>query len=222
VRPGLRSVFRARPGAIPTLTSEPGANILGAMKSLLLSVAAAVLFTGASAFSQQANPSDPVVLLKTSAGDIKIELFPDKAPKTVANFLSYVKSGQYNATIFHRVIPGFMVQGGGFTADMAQKPTGAPIPLESQNGLKNEIGTVAMARTSDPKSATDQFFINTADNAFLNYPGQDGAGYAVFGKVIDGLPVVKKIEQAPTTDKGGMQDVPATPIVIESATVVSK
>jgi peptidyl-prolyl cis-trans isomerase A (cyclophilin A) len=140
----------------------------------------------------------------------------------VANFLDYVKSGQYSGTIFHRVIPGFMIQGGGFTQSYAEKPTRAPIQLESRNGLKNVTGAIAMARTSDPDSATAQFFINTADNAGLDYPGQDGNGYAVFGKVTSGMDVVKKIEGTPTTTRGQMADVPQTPIVIESATVVSK
>jgi len=144
------------------------------------------------------------------------------SPKTVANFLDYVKSGQYSGTIFHRVIKGFMIQGGGYTTSFAEKPTRAPIPLESRNGLKNTTGTIAMARTSDPNSATAQFFINTVDNAGLDYPNPDGNGYAVFGKVISGMDVVKKIEATPTTSRGPMADVPQQPIVIESATVVSK
>ncbi|MGN6669569.1 MAG: peptidylprolyl isomerase, partial [Trinickia sp.] len=170
----------------------------------------------------KAAAAHPQVLLKTSDGDIKVELYPEQAPKTVANFLDYVKSGQYSGTIFHRVIKGFMIQGGGYTTSFAEKPTRAPIPLESRNGLKNTTGTIAMARTGDPNSATDQFFINTVDNAGLDYPNPDGNGYAVFGKVVSGMDVVKKIEATPTTTRGPMSDVPQQPIVIQSATVVSK
>ena len=160
--------------------------------------------------------------LKTSQGDIRVELYPEKAPKTVANFLDYVKAGQYNGTVFHRVIKGFMIQGGGYKTNFDEKPTRAPIPLESRNGLKNATGTIAMARTSDPNSATAQFFINTVDNAGLDYPNPDSNGYAVFGKVVSGMDVVKKIESAPTTSRGPMRDVPEQQIVIESASVVSK
>jgi peptidyl-prolyl cis-trans isomerase A (cyclophilin A) len=160
------------------------------------------------------------VLMKTSQGDVTIELQHDKAPKSVENFLQYVRDGFYSNTIFHRVIDGFMVQGGGFTADMAQKTTRAPIPLESQNGLKNEIGTVAMARTSNPNSATAQFFINTVNNSNLNYPQPDGFGYAVFGKVVKGMDVIEKISKTPTEFKGMMRDVPSTPIVIQSITMI--
>src|SRR5476649_1219684 len=131
------------------------------MKSLLLALGSAALIAQAPAFAQSSQTAaHPTVLLKTSQGDIKVELYPEKAPKSVANFLKYVSSGQYNGTIFHRVIPGFMIQGGGFTTGLTEKPTSAPIPLESRSGLKNEAGTIAMARTSDPDSATDQFFIN--------------------------------------------------------------
>ena len=175
--------------------------------------AAAVVPAGALA-------ADPQVDLKTSLGTIRLELYPAKAPKSVENFLRYVKDGHYNGTIFHRVIPGFMVQGGGMTADMNQKPTRAPVPIESKNGLKNDVGTVAMARTNDPNSATAQFFINVNNNEFLNYPGQDGYGYTVFGKVVDGMDVVNKIVSVPTTNRGGHQNVPQTPVVIESATVL--
>src|SRR5687767_9314099 len=129
--------------------------------------------------------ADPQVDIKTNEGTIRLELYPAKAPKSVENFLQYVKDGHYNGTVFHRVIPGFMIQGGGMNKDMAQKKTRAPIPIESKNGLRNEIGTLAMARTADPNSATAQFFINIADNGFLDYPGQDGYGYTVFGKVIN-------------------------------------
>ncbi|HWA38592.1 MAG TPA: peptidylprolyl isomerase [Burkholderiales bacterium] len=164
--------------------------------------------------------ADPQVELKTSAGTIRVELYPAKAPKSVENFLQYVKDGHYNGTIFHRVIPGFMVQGGGMTKDMAQKKTRAPVPIESKNGLKNEVGTLAMARTSDPNSATSQFFINVNNNGFLDYPGQDGHGYTVFGKVVGGMDVVNKIVSVPTGNAGMHQNVPRTPVVIESASVV--
>ena len=156
------------------------------------------------------------VKLATSEGDIVIELAPDKAPKSVANFLQYVKSGHYNGTVFHRVIPTFMIQGGGMTADLKQKATQPPIPLESRNGLVNDRGTVAMARTGDPGSATSQFFINVKDNDFLNQPqSRDGNGYAVFGKVVAGMDVVDKIKATPT----GPGDVPLSPITIKKATV---
>ena len=163
----------------------------------------------------------PRVKLATSAGDIVLELDPAKAPKTVANFLQYVKDKHYDGTIFHRVIDGFMIQGGGFTADMAQKPTRAPIPLEADNGLKNDTYTIAMARTSDPNSATSQFFINVKNNDMLNAPKPDGHGYAVFGKVVSGQDVVDKIRAVATGRKGGMQDVPQQPVVIQSATLVA-
>ena len=182
------------------------------LRSLFV-LSAAVVAPGALA-------ADPQVDVKTSMGNIRVELYPAKAPKSVENFLQYVKDGHYNGTIFHRVIPGFMVQGGGMTADMAQKPTRAPIPIESKNGLKNDVGWLAMARTSDPNSATSQFFINVNDNGFLNYPGQDGNGYTVFGKVVDGMDVVNKIVAVPTGNKGMHQNVPQKPVVIESITVV--
>ena len=164
------------------------------------------------------------VKLHTNHGDITLALDAEKAPKSVANFVSYVKDGHYNGTVFHRVIKGFMIQGGGFEPgnDMKQKPTKAPIDNEANNGLKNERGAIAMARTNDPHSATAQFFINTVDNSGLDYPNPDGNGYAVFGKVVSGLDVVKKIEGVATTSRGPMQDVPAQPIVIESASIVSK
>jgi peptidyl-prolyl cis-trans isomerase A (cyclophilin A) len=159
------------------------------------------------------------VRFQTSAGDFVVEVYPDKAPKTVENFLQYVKDKQYNGTIFHRVIPGFMIQGGGFTVDMVQKTTRAPIPLEARNGLKNDRGTIAMARTGAPDSATAQFFINVVDNDNLNAPKPDGNGYAVFGKVVQGLEVIDKIKAMPTGTKGMYQDVPQTPIIINSATL---
>ncbi len=163
----------------------------------------------------------PQVTLKTNMGDIVIELYPEKAPKSVANFLQYVKNGQYNGTVFHRVIDNFMIQGGGFDKDMKQKPTGAPIENEAKNGLKNEAYTVAMARTAAPHSATAQFFINVKNNGFLDYPGQDGWGYTVFGKVIKGTDVVDKIKTVPTANSGMHQNVPVKPVVIESASVTS-
>jgi len=164
--------------------------------------------------------ANPMVELRTSEGPVTIELYQDKAPKSVANFLAYVRSGHYQGTIFHRVIDGFMVQGGGFDAAMQQKPTGAPIENEAKNGLKNAVGTLAMARTSNPHSATAQFFINVADNRFLDYPGSDGWGYAVFGKVTQGYDVVEKITRVPTTNVGGHQNVPAQPVIIESVRVI--
>jgi len=154
-------------------------------------------------------------VFETSEGRIVVEVLPDKAPKTVANFVQYVKDGFYDGTIFHRVIKGFMIQGGGFTPAMVQKPTRPPVPIESNNGQKNVRGSVAMARTSDPNSATAQFFINVVDNAFLDYPGQDGAGYTVFGRVVEGMDVVDKIRAVPT----GGGDVPRTPVLIKSARI---
>jgi peptidyl-prolyl cis-trans isomerase A (cyclophilin A) len=178
----------------------------------------ALIAAGATAQDKGAAPR---VLLATSLGDITIQLEPEKAPKTVANFLDYVKSGHYDGTIFHRVIGGFMIQGGGFTPEMAQKPTKAPIPLESRSGLKNERGTVAMARTSVPDSATAQFFINVVDNAMLDQPNaRDGQGYAVFGKVVAGMDVVDRIRAVETTSVGGHQNVPTKPVLIRSATIV--
>jgi len=160
------------------------------------------------------------VRLATSQGDIVVELEPDKAPKTVDNFLQYVKAGHYDGTIFHRVIENFMIQGGGMKPDMSEKTTRAPIPLESRSGLANTRGTLAMARTGDPNSATAQFFINVKDNAFLDQANsRDGNGYAVFGKVVSGMEVVDKIKAVPTGDKGGHQNVPLAPVVIKKATV---
>lgn len=160
------------------------------------------------------------VRLSTSAGDIVIELDRSKAPKTVENFVQYVKAGHYNGTIFHRVIDGFMIQGGGMKPDMSEKPTRAPIPLESRNGLNNARGTIAMARTMDPDSATSQFFINVVDNARLDATNaRDGNGYAVFGKVVAGMDVVDKIRVVPTGNKGMHQNVPLESIVINKATL---
>lgn len=165
--------------------------------------------------------SNPQVELKTSQGTIVLELDAAKAPKTVENFLQYVKDGFYNGTVFHRVIDGFMIQGGGFTPDMQQKPTRAPIPNEAKNGLKNVPGSIAMARTPDPHSATAQFFINLVNNAPLDYPSRDGWGYAVFGQVVKGMDVVQKIGKAATGNAGFHQNVPTTPIVIESAKFIT-
>ena len=159
------------------------------------------------------------VTLKTNHGSIQIELNEEAAPITVKNFENYVKKDFFNETIFHRVIDGFMIQGGGFTKDMAQKQTDAPIQNEASNGLKNEKYTIAMARTSIPDSATSQFFINVNNNNFLDYPGQDGAGYCVFGKVIEGQDVVDKIAKVTTGSSGMYQDVPNEPVIIEEASV---
>lgn len=164
----------------------------------------------------------PRVALETSKGRIVVELYPDKAPKTVANFLQYVKSGHYNGVIFHRVIDGFMIQTGGFTPDMSQKPTQAPIQNEADNGLRNDRGTLAMARTPDPNSASAQFFINTVNNNSLNHRGKtpDGWGYAVFGKVVEGMDVVDQIAKVRTGNKSGHQNVPVEPVVIQKATAL--
>jgi peptidyl-prolyl cis-trans isomerase A (cyclophilin A) len=178
-----------------------------------LLAAALALGTHAAALAQK-------VKLATSAGDIVVELDAAKAPKTVANFLEYVKASHYDGTVFHRVIDNFMIQGGGMTADMKEKSTRAPIALESGNGLDNLRGTIAMARTMDPNSATAQFFINVKDNAFLNKAqSRDGNGYAVFGKVVSGMEVVDKIRAVPTGTRGMHRDVPLEPITINKATV---
>lgn len=160
------------------------------------------------------------VIITTNHGDIKLELDADKAPKTVANFLAYVESGHYEGTIFHRVIDGFMIQGGGFEPGMKQKPTNATIENEAKNGLKNVEYSVAMARTSEPHSASAQFFINLKNNGFLDYPVQDGWGYCVFGKVVEGKEVVDKIKAVKTTRSGMFADVPADNVMIEKVTVV--
>jgi peptidyl-prolyl cis-trans isomerase A (cyclophilin A) len=181
-----------------------------------------------TAVEDGAAAANPQVLIKTSMGEIVVELYPDKAPKTVENFLQYVRDGHYDGTIFHRVIGNFMIQGGGFTADFykpgtpdfGQKKTRAPITLESKNGLRNDTGWIAMARTSQPNSATAQFFINTVDNASLNYPQGDGFGYAVFGKVVKGMEAVNAIRAVKTGRMGPFGDVPADPVTIDSVTVV--
>ena len=165
---------------------------------------------------------NPKVEMETSKGKFVIELFPEKAPETVKNFLNYVEAKFYDGTIFHRVIPNFMIQGGGFTSDMKKKSAGTPIKNEADNGLKNERGTIAMARTGDPHSATAQFFINSVNNDFLNHKGktQQGWGYVVFGKVIKGMDVVDAISSAKTVTRGGYQDIPAETIEIRSAIVL--
>jgi peptidyl-prolyl cis-trans isomerase A (cyclophilin A) len=160
------------------------------------------------------------VRLATSLGDIVVEVDSQKAPKTADNFLQYVKSGHYDGTIFHRVIDNFMIQGGGMKADMSEKPTRPPIPLESRNGLSNARGTISMARTMDPNSATAQFFINVKDNTNLDQPNsRDGNGYAVFGKVVAGMDVVDKIKQVAVGDKAGHQNVPTTPVIVKKASL---
>jgi peptidyl-prolyl cis-trans isomerase A (cyclophilin A)/peptidyl-prolyl cis-trans isomerase B (cyclophilin B) len=185
------------------------------------------VFSAAAVVPMGAGAADPQVDVKTSMGSFRVELYADKAPKSVDNFLQYVKSGHYNGTVFHRVIPGFMVQGGGFTPDFMQKPTKPPIAIESEQsskaGLMNVPGTLAMARTGDPNSATAQFFINVADNKFLNFRSADaqGYGYTVFGKVVAGMDVVDKIAKAPTGSGGPFpKDVPAEKVIINKAVVV--
>ena len=186
------------------------------MNKLLGIVCALLLTTGAFA-------ANPQVEIKTNFGAVTVELYPEKAPKTVENFLQYVKSGFYKDAIFHRVIPGFMIQGGGFSKAMEQKPTRDPVGIESNNGLKNDAGTIAMARTQNPNSATAQFFINLSNNSFLNYnaPTVRGYGYTVFGKVIKGMDVVENIAKLPTGAGGPFpQDVPQQQVVIEDAKLV--
>jgi peptidyl-prolyl cis-trans isomerase B (cyclophilin B) len=196
---------------------------------LVLSVGAAVLLSfmaplamAAEGSKPAASKKNPVVTIQTSLGTIKAELYPDKAPVTVKNFIEYARAGHYDGTVFHRVIPGFMIQGGGMDASLKEKPgTRAPIKNEAQNGLKNQVGTLAMARTNVVDSATSQFFINVKDNGFLDHksPSPQGYGYAVFGKVTEGMDIVKKIEGVPTGSQGMHQDVPKTPVTIEKVTV---
>lgn len=197
------------------------------MKKQLPTLAAFVLaFAGLTGINQAQEENKPVseakavkIVMETSKGSIELELDPAKAPITVENFVKYVKKGHFDGLIFHRVIPGFMIQGGGFTPDMNQKAVDAPISIESKNGLKNARGTIAMARTSNPNSATSQFFINVKDNANLDYPSFDGYGYAVFGKVTKGLDICDAIVSVPTKQVGPHGDVPVDPIVIKSAKV---
>ncbi len=178
------------------------------------------LFCGLTLGSAVLAADAPKVALKTSMGDIVLELDQEKAPKTVANFLQYVKSGHYKGLIFHRVIDGFMIQGGGMDAKMVTRKTGKPVPNEAKNGLLNVPYSIAMARTADPDSATSQFFINVAENLNLDYPGRDGFGYTVFGKVVEGQDIVDKIKGVLVDDVRGNQNVPVTPIVIKSANLV--
>jgi cyclophilin family peptidyl-prolyl cis-trans isomerase len=189
------------------------------MKHTALVLLAALTLPLSVTAAQPAKPVNPQVRMTTSLGVVEIELDSIKAPTTVANFLGYVDKGFYNGTIFHRVIPGFMIQGGGMTAGMKEKPTGAKIQNEADNGLKNLAGTLAMARTSDPHSASAQFFINTADNGFLDHRDKtmQGWGYAVFGKVTKGMDVVKKIEAVQTSNAGMHQNVPIQDVVIRKA-----
>ncbi len=190
------------------------------MRNLLAS-----LILSVTCLISQAAMAGPKVEFKTNMGNFVVELDSDKAPKTSANFLNYVKSGFYNGTIFHRVIDGFMIQGGGFTSDLTQKPTDAPVVSEANNGLKNNTYTIAMARTSDPDSATAQFFINVKDNQGLDYPNAMGNGYTVFGKVISGTQTIDAIRKVPTMVApaprvGRMADVPTKTVLIESATIL--
>jgi len=185
------------------------------MKQILLAVLMLAIIAGTS-MGQESAVSNPQVVMETSKGDIVLELYLDKAPLTVKNFLDYIDAGFYSGTVFHRVIPGFMLQGGGFSRDMQKKSTLIPVKNEAFNGLKNDRGTIAMARTQDPHSASSQFFINTVDNAFLNHKSQTtaGWGYAVFGKVIKGMEVVDAISKVQTGTQGRFRDVPKTPVEI--------
>ena len=182
----------------------------------LLTVSLLVLAGFTSAYAES-----PRIFIKTNMGDIELELDPDKAPESVKNFLRYTDEGFYNGTVFHRVIKDFMIQGGGFSQDFSRKSTHEPIQNEAKNGLKNDRGTIAMARTRAPHSATAQFFINHADNHNLNHPSFDGWGYAVFGKVTKGMDVVDKIANTPTGSNHGMRDVPNDPVIIESISRIS-
>ena len=191
-------------------------NIISLSRRACLGAALLLGLAQAPVLAQNA----PRVKLATSAGDIVLELAPAQAPKTVENFLQYVQDKHYDGTVFHRVIDGFMIQGGGFLPSLQQKSTRAPIPLEASNGLKNDRGTIAMARTGVPNSATAQFFINVKNNDMLNAPKPDGHGYAVFGKVVSGMEVVDKIRAVPTGMRNGMGDVPIEPVLIRSATLI--
>jgi peptidyl-prolyl cis-trans isomerase A (cyclophilin A) len=201
--------MKAMPNPFPHLKTGESSM----QRTLIFAAALAV-----SALTQAA----PTVEIQTTQGNITLELNDQKAPKSVENFLNYVRSGFYNGTVFHRVIPGFMIQGGGFTPNMQQKATNAPVENEAKNGLKNVRGSIAMARTNDPQSATSQFFINHVDNKNLDYPSFDGWGYAVFGKVTEGMDVVDKIAKVSTGRFGPHQDVPAEPIIIQSVKIISE
>ena len=185
-------------------------------------VAALLAAVSGLAAVQAPAAKNPVVVIETSLGDITVELDRARAPVTVENFLAYARAGFYDGTIFHRVIKGFMIQGGGLTPDMQRKPTKPPIENEAGNGLSNTRGTIAMARTADPHSATSQFFINTADNVRLDRGRESTGGYAVFGRVTAGMDVVDKIESVPTTDRAGHQNVPVEPVVIKRVRIVSR
>lgn len=199
----------------PSLFGRVGALLAG------LALSGAVAMTATAATAAPAEPAPhPQVELKTTMGNIVLELDREKAPKSVDNFLAYVKSGYYKGTIFHRVIDGFMIQGGGYDEKLKSKPTRKNVPSESQNGLTNDAYTIAMARMDDPNSANSQFFINVADNQGLNFPGSDGVGYTVFGKVIDGRETVDKIKGVLVDDKGMFQNIPVTPIFVKSATIL--
>ena len=196
----------------PSLFGRVGALLAG------LALSGAVALSPTAAAAEPA--AQPQVQIKTTMGDIVVELDREKAPKSVDNFLAYVKSGYYKGTIFHRVIDGFMIQGGGYDEKLKSKPTRKNVPSESQNGLSNDAYTIAMARMDDPNSANSQFFINVADNQALNFPGRDGVGYTVFGKVIDGRETVDKIKGVLVDDKGMFQNIPVTPIIVKSATIL--
>ena len=193
-------------------------HLLASRRRLGTWLVAATLAAPAPALSW-AQDNAPKVRLTTSMGDIVVALDPAKAPLSVENFLQYVRDKHYDGTVFHRVIDNFMIQGGGFTAQLKQKATRAPIALEASNGLRNDRGTIAMARTSNPNSATSQFFINLVDNAPLNAPNPDGYGYTVFGKVVAGMEVVDKIKSVPVGNQGMHQNVPTTPVTILKATL---
>ena len=210
----MNDLFRSAQSTQPIRTTRR------ALAGCVACIAALAALTPAWSAEPPAAAAPTRVAFETSAGRFVVEVRADKAPKSAANFLQYVNDGFYDGTIFHRVIPNFMIQGGGFTAQMVQKPTRPPVPSESSNGLKNVRGALAMARTSDPNSATAQFFVNVVDNAFLDYPGRDGFGYTVFGTVVEGMDVVDKIRAMPTGQRGGFADVPQTPVVIKSARVI--
>jgi cyclophilin family peptidyl-prolyl cis-trans isomerase len=214
-------------GKKPSALADGVATEICKEKTMLKRIIAIMLsglsiFCATGAIAAEPAIGNPVILMETSLGNVKLELFAKEAPTSVKNFLSYVRSGFYDGIIFHRVIPGFMVQGGGFTPDLMQKQTGAPIKNEADNGLKNQTGTLAMARTAVVDSATAQFFINVADNVFLNHRDKtpQGCGYAVFGKVVEGMEVVNRIAAVRTGTRDGFQNVPKTSVVIKSMKVL--
>jgi len=201
-----------------------GIGMIRMIKSLMAVLCLGLAFTAAAAGTTSAKgdaggaaDANPRVKFETSMGNIVLELYPEKAPKTVANFLAYVDAGFYDNTIFHRIIKGFVVQGGGYDAAMKEKATRPPIENEAKNGLKNSAGTISMARTSEPHSASSQFFLNLRDNASLDYPSFDGWGYAVFGKIVEGNDVLAKMGEVSTGVTKGMQDVPQQPVMIKKA-----